>query len=271
MITSLSTLHYEIFFFFLLKIKTKPVARKQSCKVLTSFSKSAERFDLRGHVPLCAAYFTSCFTDKAAAADSLFLCSCQEESIDVKSLRAMFNAQASAVDTSQDNIPPRSPRPGYGRTSLPATENNVSYSKLSPTFPSPGSPLGPGRFPRTEPTAASVLPKPVFVPRPPPKADTRASVPLTEANTVKQTAEMLQSMMQRHQGPAAATSSKAPPLREQPKRRSTGDVIPLRRPLPAKGPMPLKPKRPPNVNLEPFVKFTRGAPPVPHQRRSTGE
>ncbi|XP_050924270.1 uncharacterized protein LOC127140261, partial [Lates calcarifer] len=57
------------------------------------------------------------------------------------------------------------------------------------------------------------------------------------------------------------------PLRQQPRQRSAGEVTPLRRPLPPAGPLPLKPKRPPNVNLEPFKRFNRG-PALPAPRKS---
>lgn len=43
-------------------------------------------------------------------------------------------------------------------------------------------------------------------------------------------------------------------------------MTPLRRPLSPEGPLPLKPKRPPNVNLEPFLKFKR-EPALPGPRK----
>lgn len=72
------------------------------------------------------------------------------------------------------------------------------------------------------------------------------------------------------QAPAPATASTQLPLRQQPRQRSAGDVTPLRRPLPPEGPLPLKPKRPPSVNLEPFLRFKQG-PALPDPRKRDGE
>lgn len=56
--------------------------------------------------------------------------------------------------------------------------------------------------------------------------------------------------------PAALTPSPTPhPIQLQPRQKSSGDVIPLRRPLPPEGPLPLKPKRPPKVILDPFLRL----------------
>ncbi|XP_042339819.1 FYN-binding protein 1 isoform X2 [Plectropomus leopardus] len=202
------------------------------------------------------------------------------ETVDVKALRARFINNASTSDTSsRDSSSPKSPQPGFGRPILPVTENNLTHHRLSPTVPLPAM-ASPGltRFPRAEPMSAS---RPPF-PRPPPIPGVRASVEPVDPGKVKQTEEILQNMMLRHQKPLATkpapapgvTSATAPtstplPLRQQPRQRSSGDVTPLRRPLPPEGPMPLKPKRPPNVNLEPFLRFNRG-PALPGLRKSNG-
>ncbi|KAM7388013.1 hypothetical protein PAMP_024217 [Pampus punctatissimus] len=200
-----------------------------------------------------------------------------EDTVDVKALRARFS-KASTSDTSRrDSGSPKSPRPGFGRAILPNLENNLAHHKLSPTVPPPMAGLV--RFPRAEPTvAASIPPRPSF-PRPP-NLGMRAPIQLADSNKVKQTGEMLQNMMLRHQIPAAinpapghppapALHSTPLPLRQPPRQRSTGDVTPLRRPLPPEGPVPLKPKRPPHVNLEPFLRLTRGAPALPGPRKSS--
>lgn len=235
-----------------------------------------------------AVLLTSCFTNRVAAVDFVLLCCCQGESIDVKALRARFNNQASTSDTSsRESSSPKSPRPGFGRAILPVTENDLAHHRLSPTvLPPLVAGQGLVRFPRAEPMATSIPSRPF--PRPPPSAAVRASIQPTEAKTVKQTGEMLQNMMLRHQRPpgtkpalmpalaSAPTPAPAPaptstplPLRQQPRQRSTGEVTPLRKPLPPEGPLPLKPKRPPNVNLEPFLRF-RG-PALPGPRKLDGE
>ncbi|KAM7011955.1 FYN-binding protein 1 [Tautogolabrus adspersus] len=233
-----------------------------------------------------AVLLTSCFRNRAASlSEFVFLCCCQGESIDVKALRARFNNKASTSDTSsRDSGSPKSPRPGFGRSVLPVTESNLSNHRLSPTVPPPMAGPGLVRFPRTEQIAASVPPRPAFSPRPFTSPGVRAAIQPTDVNCVKQTGEMLQNMMLRHQRPPAAKpgpgpvpapapapatapghTSIPPPLRQPPRQRSTGDVTPLRRPLPPEGPLPLKPRRPPNVNLEPFMRSNRG--PVLHGLR----
>ncbi|XP_070817439.1 FYN-binding protein 1 [Chaetodon trifascialis] len=196
------------------------------------------------------------------------------ESVDVKALRAKFNSNSSTSDTSsRDSGSPKSPRPGFGRAILPVSESDLVHHRLSPTVPPPLM-AGQGlmRFPRAEPMAASMPPRPVSFPRLPPNPGVRTSIPPTENSKVRQTGEMLQNIMLRHQkppgtkpvpaavpvqAPAPAPTSTPLPLRQQPRQRSAGDVTPLRRPLPPEGPLPLKPKRPPQVNLEPFMRFNQ--------------
>ncbi|XP_044218482.1 FYN-binding protein 1 isoform X1 [Thunnus albacares] len=207
------------------------------------------------------------------------------ESVDVKALRARFNSKASTSDTSsRDSGSPKSPRPGFGRGILPALENNLAQHRLSPTVPPPMAGPGLMRFPRAEPMMPAPIPsRPVSFPRPPPNLGIRASSQPADPIKVKQTGEMLQNMMLKHHRPAgikpappsAPGQSPAPghastplPLRQQPRQRSAGDVTPLRKPLPPEGPLPIKPKRPPHVNLEPFMRLTRGAPALPSPRKS---
>ncbi|XP_049443796.1 FYN-binding protein 1 [Epinephelus fuscoguttatus] len=204
------------------------------------------------------------------------------ETVDVKALRARFNNNASTSDTSsRDSGSPKSPRPGFGKLILPLTDNDLAHHRLSPMVPPPPmANQGLVRFPRAEPMAAPIPSRPSF-PRPPPNPGVRASTQPGDPGKVKQKGEMLQNMMLRHQRPPApnftpgpAASAPAPtstplPLRQQPRQRSAGDVTPLRRPLPPEGPQPLKPKRPPNVNLEPFLRSNRG-PALPGPRKNDG-
>ncbi|TKS74371.1 FYN-binding protein [Collichthys lucidus] len=135
---------------------------------------------------------------------------------------------------------------------------------------------------------ASPIPsRPACFPRQPPHPGSRPSIQPAETNKIKQTGDMLQNMMLGHQrlpgikpgpalpplqAPVPAPTSAPLPLRQQSRQRSAGDVTPLRRPLPPEGPLPLKPKRPPHVNLEPFMRTCRG-PALPAPRKldsSTG-
>ncbi|CAK6972142.1 FYN-binding protein 1 [Scomber scombrus] len=210
-----------------------------------------------------------------------------EESVDVKALRARFNSKANTSDSSsRDSGSPKSPRPGFGRAILPALENNLAHQRLSPTVPPPFAGPGLVRLPRAEPTMAASIPsRPGPFPRPPPNPGIRASFQPADSNKVKQTGERLQNMMRTHQKPAVikpappvapaqghapAHAPTPPPFRQQSRQRSAGEVTPLRKPLPPEGPLPLKPKRPPHVNLEPFLRVTRGAvaPTLPAPRRS---
>lgn len=231
----------------------------------------------------------------------MLLCCCQGENIDVKALRARFNNQSSTSPTSsRDSGSPKSPRPGFGRASLPVTENNMAHHRVSPAAPFPPM-AGPGlvRFPRAESMATPIPPRPVSSPRTPPNPGLRLGIQGTDTYRVRPTGEMQQNIMQRQQrppftrplpasapvpppapgpalvpapapAPAPATTFTPPPLQQQPRQRSTGEVTPLRRPLPPEGPLPLKPKRPPNVNLEPYVRFKRG-PALPEPRKRNSE
>ncbi|XP_067368402.1 FYN-binding protein 1 isoform X1 [Channa argus] len=212
-----------------------------------------------------------------------------EESFDVKALRAKFNNKASDT-SSRDSGSPKSPRPGYGKLIFPVTEKDLVHHKLSPTVHPAVAGLSPVRLPRIEPMAASIPSRPPALPRPPPNPAVRASIqPKVDASKVKQTGEMLQNMMMMHQrppcvkpapaltpvpapaqGPAPAPTPNPKLLRQQSRQRSAGEVTPLRKPLPPEGPLPLKPKRPSNVNLEPFMKFSRG-PALPAPRKNDAD
>lgn len=188
----------------------------------------------------------------------------QGESVDVKALRARFNNHGVALDgSSRDSGSPKSPRPSFGQAVLPlAMDSNLANHRLSPTAPSPtmASP-GPGRLPRPD------LPLPPIAARgaiPHPGAKPNISIP--NSSKVKQMGDILQNkgnlVPVPPQAAARASTSSAPPLlRRQPHQRPPGDVTPLRRPLPPEGPLPLKPNRPPRVNLEPFQKLRHKAAP----------
>ncbi|KAG7230659.1 hypothetical protein INR49_025376 [Caranx melampygus] len=196
-----------------------------------------------------------------------------EESIDVKALRARFNKANTSDTSSRDSGSPKSPRPGFGRVILPLAENELVHPRPSPSLPPPVTGPGLVRFPRPEaPTTSSPFKLP-FSPRPPLNSGVGASIQPADTSKVKQTGVMLQNMMLRHprppgtrpplvQSPAVfqppPPAHPSTPLRQQPRQRSAGEVTPLRKPLPPEGPLPLKPKRPPNVNLEPFMRFSRG-------------
>ena len=242
-----------------------------------------------GHALSCAALLTSCCRHRASAVECVLWCCFQEESIDVKALRARFNNQGSTSDnSSRDSSSPKSPRPGFGRVILPVTANERAQ-RQSPIIPPPAVSPGLVRFPRAEPMAASIPSRPVSYPRPPPTSAVRAPVQPPDASKVKQTGELLQNMIRRQQGPpgnklipilapvpiqgpGASPTSTPQPLRQHPRQRSAGDVTPLRKPLPLEGFKPLKPKRPPFVNLEPFLRSKRGPalPALPALRKNEG-
>lgn len=227
----------------------------------------------------------------------MFLCCCrQEENVDFNALRAKFNNKESTTDTSSwDSGSPKSPYPRFGRTTVPVKKSDMAHHRPSPTVPSPPV-AGPGlgRLPKGEPTAPSIIGRPLSFPRPPPYPGLRVCPQPADNNKVKQTGDMLQNMMLKQQrppgtkspapvacppitlasgpaqGPAFAPPSTPRPLQQQPRQRSSGDVTPLRRPLPPDGPLPLKPKRPPAVNLETFRRI-KHRPALPDRRQQEGE
>lgn len=176
----------------------------------------------------------------------------------------MFNNN---VTTSESGAPP--PQPGFGRV-----KSDLALQRLSPAaFSPPMAGPGPVRLPKVDPMTPPFPSRPVSFPRPPP-----ASRPgLQPADKVKQTGEKLQNLMLRSPGPRAPPSgpNQSPALslpaapstpRQQPRQKISADVTPLRRPLPPEGALPSKPRRPPNVNLKPFLRFKRGSS-LPDQRQ----
>ncbi|XP_061540753.1 FYN-binding protein 1 [Phycodurus eques] len=126
------------------------------------------------------------------------------------------------------------------------------------------------KFQREEAKAPSNPSEPFFPPHPPPNTGVRTSPQCSGVNKIKQTGEMLEKMMLR--GPAGTkTLPAAPTLTPLPLRlRSTSNVIPLRKPLPPEGPLPLKPRRPHNIELEQFLRVTQRARPLPAWRTREG-
>ncbi|KAJ8278676.1 hypothetical protein COCON_G00057420 [Conger conger] len=201
-----------------------------------------------------------------------------EEGVDVKALRARFHDQASMAAVGGGGGPPRSLLPGVGRAGSPMAfnlpVNGAVRPKMSPVSPKPlpgvrlpsdlrfpGPPLADPRGP------ASVRNQPplgVF-PRPPPShragsQEFKMAAPVAERpGNVKATGELLQNMMLKQVPVQDRPGPKQPPpstlgLRSQ---RSMTEVPPLRRTLPPEGPRPIKPKRPPVVNLDGFRKAPR--------------
>lgn len=193
----------------------------------------------------------------------------------------MFTSKAGAPGSSFQPS-----QPGHGRAILPVGKMNSAHHRLSPLLLSPPM-AGPGpvRLPNEEPAIPSIPARPVSFPRPPPNPGLRPGLQPADASKVKQTGEMLQNLMLKQQRPPGTKpllpGANQPPSPAQspvaafsslPRQRPkiSADVSPLRRPLPPEGALPLKPKRPPNVNLKPFLQFKRGSS-LPDQRQRDGE
>ncbi|KAI1891834.1 hypothetical protein AGOR_G00147820 [Albula goreensis] len=199
-----------------------------------------------------------------------------EETVDVKALKARFHAQAEMAALGGGG-PIRPLLPGGGRAGPPMVFNSPANGAIRPK----ASPIGPKPQPglhsspdlhkfarppvadNEAPASLRTPPPPVGVfPRPPPsyRTGSREAVvaqPVTERpGKVKATGELLQTMMLKQHSSQDLTVSKQTspviaPLRMQ---RSMVEVPPLRRNLPQEGPRPLKPKRPPYVNLDSYRK-----------------
>ncbi|XP_056271390.1 FYN-binding protein 1 isoform X3 [Pseudoliparis swirei] len=190
------------------------------------------------------------------------------DSVDVKALRSRFTSQTRTSETSsRDSGSPQSPRPGFGGPIL--TEEDLAHRRPTPTVPPPTASPGPVWSPRPEPTADPVPSRPASGP------GVRASVQPAEPGKVKLKGELLQNLMLKHQGPPAPRPGLAlgPTTTPLPLQRSSAvDGTPLRRPLPPGGLAPLKPKRPPKVTLEAFLRLRRGpGPPGPPGPRPADE
>ncbi|XP_018601356.1 FYN-binding protein 1 isoform X2 [Scleropages formosus] len=202
-----------------------------------------------------------------------------EENVDFKTLRDRFHAKAEMADAKGGDSQ-RLPMPRFPRAVPPAghspSANGAARPKLSPAAPGPRS--SPDLSWMARPSAVEpestgpTRPSPPFgvFPRPPPSHRTAPvpQEPKTESpvkdrvpGKVKATGELLQNMMLKpsmQDSPLfKPTPSPTSTLRSQ---RSMAEVPPLRRTLPPEGPKPVKPKRPPTVNLDCYRK---AAPPPP--------
>ncbi|XP_034035954.1 FYN-binding protein 1 [Thalassophryne amazonica] len=199
-----------------------------------------------------------------------------EDSVDVKALRAKFNSRTNTSDTSsRDSSSPKSPRPGFGRVAL-VTENDLAHHRLSPTIPPPLAGSGLPRFPvppRVEPAVTSI-PRQYSFSQLPPTHSIRAPVQTAELSRIKQTGELLQNIMLVHHRPPGTKLPSGPATATKPqqltRQRATGEVAPLRRPLPTERPRPMKPKRPPVVNLGPFLRNTKRSLLLPDPKNING-
>ncbi|XP_072295413.1 FYN-binding protein 1 [Eucyclogobius newberryi] len=194
----------------------------------------------------------------------------EEESVDVKALRSRFTNTTCSSGFPRPLLKPFSPI---------SDTNDPPLHRLSPTAP--------GQARATPPTAPGAWSQPGTL---------RAPVPLVDTNKVRQTGELLQNMMLRHQRPQGARLSPVPALspglispsasltpappmlpvgasvRPLHRPRSIDNVAPLRKPLPAGGPRPPKPKRPAHVNLDQWrvsKEATHRAVPTPPGPRCT--
>ncbi|KAJ0032700.1 hypothetical protein NQD34_002781 [Periophthalmus magnuspinnatus] len=222
-----------------------------------------------------------------------------EESVDVTALRARFSAPAPS--SSQDSESLKLARRSLLTPFSPIRDTNTPpLNRLSPTTPelarttSPSAPRQARATPPTAPTHLRATPSSapghlratpstaLGLPRATPftapelrsqPGPLRAPTPPVDTNKVRQTGELLQNMMLRHQRPPGPRLSPVPVLfsapsvphtpasaRPLPRPRSTDDVPPLRRPLPTLAPAPPKPKRPAHVNINQW-RSSKGVPP----------
>ncbi|KAI4904252.1 hypothetical protein NFI96_031781 [Prochilodus magdalenae] len=166
------------------------------------------------------------------------------DNVDVRALRARFNLQTQTAASGGGTSPRHS---GVGHT--PESANGAVRNKSSPVIPRPILPLNSA----IEPKRFGNAPHGVF-PKPPPShrvgAKEEPKAPLAEPEIpgrVKLTGELLQNKMMKHSEDRKVPSLPRPPL---PSQKSMSEVPPLRKPLPAVGQRPSKPKRPPVVNLD---------------------
>ncbi|XP_017567566.1 FYN-binding protein 1 isoform X3 [Pygocentrus nattereri] len=167
------------------------------------------------------------------------------DNVDVRALRAKFNAQKETASSGGGASPRHS---AVGHTSE-SSANGVIRNKSSPVIPRPVLPVNSAN----EPKRFGQAPHGVF-PKPPPShrmgAKEEPKMPLTEPEIpgrVKLTGELLQNKMMKHVDDRKLQSFPRPSL---PSQRSMSEVPPLRKPLPAVGQRPSKPRRPPAVNLD---------------------
>ncbi|XP_077573761.1 uncharacterized protein LOC144197073 isoform X2 [Stigmatopora nigra] len=173
-----------------------------------------------------------------------------EDNVNVQALRARFSRSSSSGTISN---PSTSPRRSLVR-SIPSTaERDVFLPTASPPdFPHVPEPYM-VKHQRGEAKAAPT----------PPEPNTKKRTPYpSNSNNVKHTGEMLEKMMLGKALVGSIAPSLVPTSTLPLQLRSTSDVIPLRKPLPPEGPLPLKPKRPRNIHLQQFQNISRPAWPL---------
>ncbi|XP_010900872.2 FYN-binding protein 1 isoform X1 [Esox lucius] len=201
-----------------------------------------------------------------------------EESVDVRALRAKFHAKVD-LSSSRDSTSPISPLPGFGVT----VNGGLQHKRMpiAPMPPLPGSSSSPDLQRLAQRPVRAELEGMIASPRPPPlhhpygatkelpRPPHHPSEP-ERSGKARVTGELLQNMMLKHKaGPSTPTKLTPHHL---PSQRSLMEVTPLRRALPPEGPRPIKPKRPPHVNLQAHKRNPR-APPLterPKLRKTEG-
>ncbi|CAL8309865.1 unnamed protein product [Lota lota] len=210
------------------------------------------------------------------------------ESGDVKALLNKFNRQADSVDAStrQDSGPLQPPSPGPRTWAQPGTPPIIpanGHLRHKPMPMVPPQPPGasafhhrePPRMPMAEPRGHPSTPRLQLPPvgagfsRPPARPTFsprtgKATPPVLDAGRVRMTEGLLQNLLL-NRG-AAPTPTQAPVAPQQPAGRvPAAEVTPLRRPLPPEGRRPVKPRRPQQVNLEPYLRSPRPSLPLAAQ------
>ncbi|XP_007233193.2 FYN-binding protein 1 isoform X1 [Astyanax mexicanus] len=188
------------------------------------------------------------------------------ENVDVKALRAKFAQTQLEKAITGGGPSPRSSAIGH----VSSSPNGVVRNKPSPVMP-PRQILP---MNSTGEPKRNVQPPHGVYPRPPPAhrmgAKEEHMTPLIQPEVpgrIKHTGELLQNRMLKHHGERTVHSSPRHPL---PSQRSISEVAPLRKPLPAVGQRPSKPKRPSSVNLDHWRKKTASfQPPVQQQAISS--
>ncbi|XP_042560077.1 FYN-binding protein 1 isoform X2 [Clupea harengus] len=179
-----------------------------------------------------------------------------EENVDVKSLTARFRqaGMMAGGGAGLSKLPPPILERGV-HSPVDSGVNGGVRSRLSAGLNKPATGLiSPSNVSKFGSSPRGVFPRPPPSYRPNPQEPVRP--PFTEPDKpgpFRSPGEKLVRPMPKPQispGGRGAQTFQTPPL---PKQRSmSGEVPPLLRPLPAMGPRPNKPKRPPFVNLEPF-------------------
>ncbi|KAG7282824.1 hypothetical protein CRUP_012213 [Coryphaenoides rupestris] len=192
--------------------------------------------------------------------------SAEVESGDVRALLNKFNRQAEAADAStrRDSGPAKTPSPALRTRVQPGTapatipENERLRHKLMPMATPQHRELAsvPRLEPRGQPSTQRLPPVGVGFPRPP--APTPFSPRMLDTGRVRLADELLQNVMLNRvpgmQSPTATPAQALLPAQKPASRANIKEVTPLRRPLLPEARQPLKPRRPQQVNLEPYLR-----------------